>query len=220
MIETELKIALDAAAEAKLRRHPALAGLRAAPRRTETLVSVYFDTADHALATARIALRLRKVGRRWVQTVKRGSGGSIAGLFSNVEVERPAPGGRLALNGPDPEGVFAAVAAASDGAPLAPVFETRVRRTVERLKAPGGGEVELAIDKGEIVAGEARAPIREAELELTDGGAGALRRVEQVGARLPAGPRRGRSGCAAAQCRRAGLCGGRHGGVGGGGGVP
>jgi inorganic triphosphatase YgiF len=109
-----------------------------------------------------------------VQTVKRGSGGSVAGLFSNVEIERPAPGGRLALNGPDPEGVFAAVAAASDGAPLAPVFETRVRRTVERLKAPGGGEVELAIDKGEIVAGEARAPIREAELELTDGGVGAV----------------------------------------------
>lgn len=175
MIERELKIALDAEAEAHLLKHPALAELRQVPRRTQTLVSTYYDTAGHALAAAGIALRLRKVGRGWVQTVKLGGEegeAAGAGLFARREVERPAPGGRLALDGGD--AIYAAIVEAAGGAPLGPVFETRVRRTVERLTAPGGGTVELAVDQGEIVAGAARAPIREAELELMEGDVGAL----------------------------------------------
>ena len=150
MIETELKITLDAAALARLRRHPALAGMRAAPRRTETLVSIYYDTADQALAAAGVALRLRRVGRHWVQTVKRKNGrAGGSGLFANDETECPAPGGRLALRGPDPDGALAAVAEAAAGAPLSPVFETRVERTTERLRTPDGSEVEVALDRGE-----------------------------------------------------------------------
>lgn len=167
MTETELKITLDGRQLATLARHPALARHRLQPRRTRQLVSVYYDTPDHALAAAGIALRLRKDGRRWVQTAKAGRSGF--GLFSLKEVETPAPGGRLALDGRDPEGVFAAIAEASGGAPLSPVFETRVRRVTERLATPGGGELELALDAGEIVAGEARTPIHEAELELLAG---------------------------------------------------
>lgn len=168
--ETELKISLDAEELRRLQRHPALSGLRLAPRRMQTLVSVYYDTPGETLEKAGVALRLRKVGRRWVQTVKRRGGGTGAnGLFSHLETECPAPGGRLVLEGPDPEGALAAVRAAACGAPLAPVFETRVRRVSERLAAPGGGEVELALDAGEIRAGEASAPISEAELELVSG---------------------------------------------------
>lgn len=173
MIETELKISLDAAGEARLERHPGLKAMRAAPRRIQQLVSVYYDTPDHALAAAGIALRLRKDGRRWLQTVKRpAEDQSSAGLFANRELEQPAPGGRLVLTGADP--AFAAIAAARGDAPLAPVFETRVRRIVERLSAPGGGEVELAIDRGEIVAGDRSEPILEAELELISGDVGAV----------------------------------------------
>ncbi len=174
MIETELKIALDAATMARLKRHPALPELRIAPRRTEKLVSVYYDTADHALARAAVSLRLRRVGRGWVQTIKRPAGaGPASGLFSNRETECPAPGGRLMLEGADPDGALADVARAAGDAPLAPVFETRVQRVIERLKVPGG-EIELALDQGEIVAGETSAPIREAELELKGGEVGAL----------------------------------------------
>ena len=187
MTETELKIWLDESELARLRRLPALAGLRCAGRRTETLVSVYYDTPDRALAAAGVALRLRRIGRRWVETIKRKAGGTAAnGLFSHLEREFPAPGGRLVLGGPDPDGALAAVRAAADGAPLAPVFETRVRRTVERLAAPGGGEVELALDEGEVVAGEARAPIREAELELVSGEVGAVYALARL--LFPTGP--------------------------------
>jgi len=169
MIETELKITLDTATAARLARSPVLAELRAEPRRTETLVSIYCDTAGHALAAAGIALRLRRVGRRWVQTIKRGRSGGSAGFFATEEIERPAPGGRLVLTGPDPEGALAAIAQAAGEAPIAPVFETRVKRLTERLRLPDGGLVEVALDRGEIVAGQARAPILEAEIELVEG---------------------------------------------------
>lgn len=176
MIETELKITLDAEAEARLLRNPDLAALRLSPRCTETLVSVYYDTEDQALAAAGIALRLRKVGRRWIQTIKcRQKGGADTGLFANTEIEQPAPGGRLILTGP--ESAYAEIAEAVLGKPLAPVFETRVRRVVEHLAAPGGGEVELAIDRGEILAGAHVTPILEAELELREGDVGAVFRL-------------------------------------------
>ncbi len=178
MTEIELKITLDADRLAALSRHRALARSRMAPRRVRELVTVYYDTADHALARAGIALRLRKVGRRWVQTVKAGRTGF--GLFSVREVECPAPGGRLVLDGPDPEGVLAAIAAAAGKAPLSPVFETRVRRITERLRPPGGGEVELALDAGRTIAGEAEAPIFEAELELIEGEVGGLYDLAQM----------------------------------------
>lgn len=181
MIESELKITVDARTLGRLRRHPALAELRTAPRTTEALVSVYYDTPDHALAAAGVALRLRKIGRAWVQTIKRKAGGSgAAGFFSNRESERPAPGGRLVLDGPDEDGALAAVAEAAAGAPLSPVFETRVKRVAERLAVPGG-EVEVALDDGEIRAGDAAVPIREAEIELK---AGEVEAVYAVARRL------------------------------------
>ena len=175
MIETELKIALDPKAHAALKRCPDLAEMRTSPPRTETLVSVYYDTAGHDLAAAGVVLRMRKVGRCWVQTVKRRAGtNSEAGLFSIEELERSAPGGRLVLEGQDQDGALAAVRAAADGAPLAPIFETRVKWVSGMLAAPGGGEVELALDEGEIRAGEASLPLRQAELELKEGQVGAV----------------------------------------------
>ena len=74
-------------------------------------MSVYYDTPGHALAEAGISLRLRRVGRSWVQTIKRRGGGTVSsGFFAHAESERPAPGGRLVLAGPDPDGALAAVA--------------------------------------------------------------------------------------------------------------
>ncbi len=184
--EVELKIAMDAADEARLRRHPALSRLRSTPRRTEKLVSVYYDSPDHALAKAGIALRLRKVGRAWVQTVKFGKGSGGGGLFSRQEIDHPAPGGRLVLDAPDPEGVFAAIRDTCDGAALSPVFETRVRRIVERLRLEDSSEIEVALDHGEVVAGELCMPLHEAEIELVSGEVGAVYDVAQT--LFPTGP--------------------------------
>lgn len=187
MIEAELKITLDEAGLARLRRSPVVARLRMAPGRTQDLVSVYYDTPDHALAAAGVSLRLRRSGRAWVQTVKRRAGAiQSSGFFAHEEDERPAPGGRLVLDGPDPDGALAAVRAAAEAGPLTPVFETRVRRRVERLATSDGAEVELALDEGETVAGGARAPIREAEIERVSGEVGAVFAVAR--ALFPTGP--------------------------------
>lgn len=175
MIESELKILLGAPGMEAIAGHPRLDALRLGPPRTEALLSVYHDTADERLRAAGIALRLRKIGRRWVQTVKRkGRAGEGGGFFANREDERPAPGGRLVLDGDDPEGALAAVVAAVDGAELAPVFETRVTRTAQRVGIEGLGVVELALDDGEVRAGEASEPIREAEFELVEGSVGTI----------------------------------------------
>ena len=186
MAETELKISLPADETARLLAAPVLEGLRLAPRRTETLLSIYQDTPDGALSAARIALRLRKVGRRWVQTVKSGARATGPGLFSQEEYEIPAPGGRLVLDGPDPEGALAAVRDVLDGKVPGPVFETRIRRTVERLRTPDGGEAELAVDVGAVACGTDSTPISEAELELVQGSVAGLYDLARL--LFPAGP--------------------------------
>ena len=182
MIETELKITLDAGGMARLQ--SASGAGRPAPRRRGGARCWSRSTTtrpEQALAAAGVALRLRRVGQRWVQTIKRRAGAAAgSGLFANRESECPAPGGRLVLDGPDPDGALAEVLAAAGGAPLAPIFETHVARLTERLRAPAGGEVELALDSGEIRAGEARAPIREAELELKAGEVGAVYAVARL----------------------------------------
>lgn len=175
MIESELKVLVDAEGLRAIAAHGGLAALRIEPPRSEALVSVYYDTADERLRAAGMTLRLRKVGRRWVQTVKRKAeredGG---GFFAHHEDERPAPGGRLVLDGDDPDGALAALRQALGDAEPVPVFETRVQRTTERLAIAGLGEVELALDSGEVRAGDRSEPISEAEFELKSGSVGAI----------------------------------------------
>ena len=52
---------------------------------------------------------------------------------------------------------------------LLPLFETRISRTAALIKIKGEGVVELAIDIGEVRAGEKAEPIFEVELELKSG---------------------------------------------------
>jgi inorganic triphosphatase YgiF len=183
--EIELKVLLDADGETALRANPALGRLGKAKAANRLLHAVYFDTPDRALAKAGIALRVRKEGRAWIQTVKAGTG-VTAGLSMPRESERPAAGGALDVDAIDDADLRDAVRAAQGDRPLSPAFEVSVKRTLRTLSSPHGGAVELAIDAGEIVAGGRREPIREAELELKSGDARDLFAVaEQL---FPQGP--------------------------------
>ena len=85
MTEIELKLQVPAAALA------AVEHAVATPAAVRTrLQAVYFDTPDRRLAAAGIALRLRKEGRRWVQTLKAGPAHGMARGEHNVPLVVPA----------------------------------------------------------------------------------------------------------------------------------
>jgi triphosphatase len=165
-VEIELKLTLPATAVDALKADPLLAGARKTRKRLD---NIYFDTPDHALATARIGLRLRKDGRRWLQTVKSG-GSAQAGLHQREEIE-------FAVSSKSLE--WAPLAGTEFEAALEPVkqqlgaqFRTLFSRDIRRLVGPSGAEIELAIDQGEIIAGKngkTREAICELELELKSG---------------------------------------------------
>jgi triphosphatase len=165
-MEIELKLRLPPSAIDALRADPLLARLRQTRKRLD---NIYFDTPDHALAQARIGLRLRKDGRRWLQTVKRG-GSAQAGLHQREEIEFAVSGKALEwapLAGTEFEPVLEPVRNQ-----LAPQFRTLFTRDIRRLVGPTGAEIELAIDQGEIIAGKtrkSREAICELELELKSG---------------------------------------------------
>lgn len=166
-MEIEIKLALEARSANRFKRHPALAGLKPASAR---LHSLYFDTPTFDLLRAGIALRLRRVGFHWVQTVKaRADGGGVLAQRPEWEV-------RLTGNRPDLD-VLPAEARrlipASVGVGLAPAFETEFRRTTWQVEQ-GGSLIEVALDRGEIRAGGQAWPISELELELKSGELDAL----------------------------------------------
>ena len=71
MQEIELKLELDGAQETRLRRSARLRALSEGPAKTQSVWSIYYDTPTHDLRALGIALRLRRVGGEWIQTLKR-----------------------------------------------------------------------------------------------------------------------------------------------------
>src|SRR5438128_9632406 len=86
--EVELKLTVDPDALPAAQRHPALRALKGGRARTTQLASIYYDTATAELHAAGVALRVRRDGRRWMQTVK-GEGSVSAGLHTREEYEWP-----------------------------------------------------------------------------------------------------------------------------------
>lgn len=180
MTEIELKLALPASALAAVSR-----AVGTAAARRQRLQAIYFDTADRRLAAAGIALRLRKEGRRWVQTLKVGPAHGMARAEHNVELRLPAglqPVLDPALHAGVPAGrALAAALKPRDGQPapaLQPLYRTDISRLARALRSRRG-TVELALDRGEIVAAgpdgvERRWAVREVEVELMSGQPGAV----------------------------------------------
>ncbi|MEM7222956.1 MAG: CHAD domain-containing protein [Pseudomonadota bacterium] len=166
-VELELKLALSARELKRLRRDPLIRSLAYKRASSKRLHSVYFDTPALDLRRHGMALRVRTIGSKHIQTLKvPGSGAS--GLQDNREYEAD-----LATELPD-------VSKIDDGQlrslfeeqgwvdALKPLFITAFNRTTVPLKFEES-EVELALDQGEIFAGARCRPICEAELELVSG---------------------------------------------------
>lgn len=135
------------------------------------LRAIYFDTPNLDLAERGVSLRIRKSGRKRVQTVKAdGSGG--AGLFARAEWEMPVRDDTPVLDARTP--VAALLGERVDT--IGPVFQVDVERRTWLL-SDGGAQVELVLDRGLVRAGERQAVICEAELELKAGEPAALFRL-------------------------------------------
>ena len=175
--EIELKIEVPEEDLVRLTRTPLLRKTRAERRRPASLVSVYYDTATQKLRKNGLTLRVRRIGRRHVQTVKRVSGGSSA-LMDRCEWEHHIAGREPNLAMAWDTGLKSILNEKLQDR-LRPLFETRVRRQVYSIRG-AGSEIELSIDKGTVVAGRQSSPICEVELELKRGDAAELFKVARM----------------------------------------
>lgn len=160
--ETELKLALTEQGWRAFSRHPLLKRALAAPQ-VQTLRNIYFDTSDFRLRQQGAALRLRRAGRRWLQTVKCASPAS-GGLSSRPEWEQPFTG-QFDFSMVDDAMLRRLLESLRDKGALVQVFETRFERREWRFAA-GDGELLLMADRGAIEAAGRRESISELEIEL------------------------------------------------------
>lgn len=161
--EVELKLAVPPASL------PALANLSLLRRskvqaKPITEVSVYFDTRKHKLAERGLMLRVRRIGNRYVQTIKATK--SLNG-FGRDEWEAEIAGKEPDLS----------VAAGTALEPfltkklrrqLEPLFETKVKRTSYPV-ANEARALALEVDEGSIDTGSSSLLLCEIELELQRG---------------------------------------------------
>ncbi|MBI5898909.1 MAG: CHAD domain-containing protein [Rhodocyclales bacterium] len=159
--EVELKLALDEAHQARFLHHPLLK--RATARHSETLDNIYYDTGDLSLRRHGIALRLRRQGKLWLQTVKL-AGSAAAGLSSRPEWETRYSG-RFEFSAIEHTELRAWLERPRLLARIVPICETRFRRNTWQLPA-SRGTVLLTLDRGWVIADGRREPISELELEL------------------------------------------------------
>ena len=164
-IETELKLRIAPEHMARLKRHPFLRSLSSGRATTRKIYSVYLDTTDLQLHHQRMALRLRRIGSQWFQTLK-GGGGVQAGLHQRNEWETPVESECLNFALLDEIGATPLPEHLPQN--IQPIFVTDFNRSIRLLKFEGA-LIEMGLDSGEIRAGNSKHPISEVELELKSG---------------------------------------------------
>ena len=133
------------------------------PASSQLLANCYYDTPQQALKQARIALRVRRVGNQWIQTLKTAGQVDANGISTRGEWEWELPTSQL-----NTELARGQLPAQIDVAKLKPLFTTDFKRTAWLIDYQGA-LIEVALDQGEIFAAPKRAPISEVELELKSG---------------------------------------------------
>ncbi|MFC3152211.1 inorganic triphosphatase [Litoribrevibacter euphylliae] len=142
-------------------------------RSDKVLENIYFDTPELLLLNARTALRIRKSGNEYLQTLKT-KGTSVGGLHQRGEWEHKI--GECSSSDlssspslqPDlfPQDVWPCDL---DVNRLVPVFETNFTRSVWMWTSSKGSRIEVVLDRGKVVSNGQTTPLTEIELELLDG---------------------------------------------------
>ncbi|EJG2387668.1 inorganic triphosphatase [Kluyvera ascorbata] len=163
--EIELKFIVDNAGVETLRNH--LNTLDAEHTPATQLLNIYYETADNWLRRHDMGLRIRGDNGRYEMTMKI-AGRTVGGLHQcpeyNIDISTP----ELALdklpaevwpNGEMPEGLAEQVQ---------PLFSTDFLRE-KWVVSQGKSRIEVALDLGDVKAGEHQEAICELELELLNG---------------------------------------------------
>ena len=161
--EIELKLEIPPANLPRLAKIPRLRALKKTAK-SATELSVYFDTDNRKLHKKGLMLRVRRVGDRYLQTIKSaGHSNPFERDEWESEIDGAMPDLRLA-HGTALEPLLSRKFCRQ----LKPIFETRVRRKTYPL-TDGGSDIALTLDKGKIDTGDRSKPLCEIELELKRG---------------------------------------------------
>lgn len=164
--EIELKLAASPEILERVLQEAWLKPLMLSEPVTSQLISLYYDTPHLSLNQRRMALRMRFANGHWVQSIKT-QGSQVDGIWTRQEQETPSDGKALdfsVIHDPNLRSFLDSVEAL-----LKPRFVTDFIRVSQLLTCPDGTVLELALDQGEVRAGDQRAPIAEIELELVQG---------------------------------------------------
>lgn len=173
-MEVEIKLQVPAS-----ERRGLSASLHAQSAQAERLQARYYDTSDRALARAGIALRLRKEGGQWVQTLKTAAhGGALVRTEHNVPLPaaKRAPALKIEHHRGSAGWKVLRRALRDAQGPLLERYMTDIRRLSARA-CEGEAVIEYALDTGvisaptpaESTAKDGILSVSELEIELVSG---------------------------------------------------
>jgi inorganic triphosphatase YgiF len=172
-VETELKFRVPRDSVQALDDLPIPSSTRSEQSEAD-LVSTYFDTAKHKLKRNGLTLRVRQTGQRHVQTIKAANPAHFGRGEWETEVEDGHPDLHKVAGTP-----LERLTSKKLRHKLKPVFKTSVHRIIVPVHTRTS-EIELAIDRGSIVAGQRSRDIEEIELELKHGRSADLFRLAKT----------------------------------------
>jgi inorganic triphosphatase YgiF len=129
----------------------------------QELVSTYFDTGKHKLRRHGLTLRVRRADGSHIQTVKSVAAGDVTRGEWETELGNATPEFREVKGTP-----LEPLASKKLHRKLKPMFQTSVHRVTRPVRIKQS-KIELAVDRGSLVAGRRSRPIAEFELELKSG---------------------------------------------------
>ena len=137
-------------------------GIRDATPRV--LQTIYYDTPKEKLRKRNTALRVRKSGDEFLQTIKQNGAGNFARGEWEQSIDGPQPRSSAARGTP----IEHFMAKRRRREKLKPLFQVNVeRRSCDVVKADT--VIEASLDQGHVEADGNRLPIRELEFELKQG---------------------------------------------------
>ena len=169
-LEAEIKLRISSETVSAIKEHPLLKQRQIEGWRSGIIYNQYYDTPDKQLASEGVALRMRRDGDQYIQTLKYNADG-LAGMSVRQEWDWYLKSPDLDISLLD-SSCWPKNLKNLDKSRLAPIFRTDFKRTRSLIRWQRDREnieVEAAIDEGSIETAEGSELICELELEVRKG---------------------------------------------------